>query len=41
LDIDADKIEVHSLTTQLASDLQQGEMSKRLIALENNKNSKD
>lgn len=35
LDIDAESIEVHSLTAQLADDLQQGEMSKRLVALEN------
>jgi len=34
LDINADVIEVHSLTKQLADNLQQGKMSKRISALE-------
>lgn len=34
LDINEESIEVHALTKQLADDVQQGEMSKRLIALE-------
>jgi Multisubunit Na+/H+ antiporter, MnhE subunit len=41
LDIDAESIEVHSLTAQLADDLQQGNMSKRLTALENKTESKN
>jgi len=41
LDIDAESIEVHSLTTQLADDLQTGAMSKRLIALDNDNHSKN
>jgi len=40
LGIDADSIEVHSLTKQLADDLQQGELSKRIETLESNSNSK-
>ena len=34
LDVDDDSIEVHALTKQLADDVQQGEMSKRLSALQ-------
>ncbi len=34
LDINADTIEVHALTKELANDLQRGEMSKRISALE-------
>lgn len=34
LDISAEGIEVHSLTKELADHLQQGEMSKRILALE-------
>ena len=39
LDIDDNSIEVHALTKQLANDVQQGEMSKRLTALESSPNS--
>ena len=39
LDINADSIEVHALTKQLANDIQQGEMGKRLTALESCPNS--
>ena len=34
LDLDSNSIEVHSLTIALAEDLQTGEMSKRIAALE-------
>lgn len=36
LDINTDVIEVHSLTKQVADNLQQGEMSKRILALQPN-----
>lgn len=34
LDINTDVIEVHSLTKEMANNLQQGDMSKRILALE-------
>jgi len=34
LDIDADSIEIHALTKDLAEDLKAGEMSNRILALE-------
>ena len=36
LDINTDRIEVHSLTKEMADDLQQGEMSKRILSLQTN-----
>ena len=35
LDINSDFIKVHSLTKKLAEDLDQGKMSKRILALQN------